>query len=953
MAEFVPPKVVLPPPSDPIGAAGKPAAPALAPSGSAERLLTSITPDVPRNDLGGYYGVQFTPNTTMVFNKIGIRAGALGLTEPRSVTIQESATQVGVARALVDLSVATSVDDFCYTDIPEITLSAGVAYDLFGLEFPGDGHSTWNQTPCVLRDCSSWASIGGWAGYASGLGLSGYSYTGIDLDYGTPNTVFVPGNDYWDTTPGAEWTSNTTFTLDRLTAYPIVNATASWSRSTFSHSTGKWHVEDTVIQLSPGTHVGVGFAARFIDWGDLDQAFYVFNSSYAAIRVGYNDVLALPAAFYKPGDTPNKTHVALEVDFDAKTMRVNNLTNGSGWSDPADISTLTGSAWFFSIGHLGNGVQTDQDTINFGGSPFAVPLSPGYAAWAPFTAPPVTGTLTRTQFPQTLSATGNVLVAGALTQTQAPQTLSAAGKVLVSGVLNQLQAPNTLSATAMVGQIGILAATEAGDTAALTGQLAWQATLAATEAGDVAAFVATVRWLGTLAATEAGDTFSATGTVATTGIIGGSLAATEAADAAVFAGQVTGVGGVLAASEASDTAAFVATVRWLGTLAATEAPDAAAFVGAVRTAGVLAAIEAGDTANFTSFAADTIVAVLAAVEARDTASFVGGISTTGVLAATEASDRAAFKGTVFGVITGHLAASEGADTAYFTSRPAIDSSITSCCPPPLCGNDLCCTFVAFINQMPTGPAWDYWKQAAISYFQSNADPAECPLLHDPACPSLILHAIYCVLKLKSLVHDALWPAFRESNPATAITTLDAHLARMQWEDCYRQHCRGALSDELTPYEVMSPCGPLFCDPDIPPELENAVKRGVAIALTRANMGIIKNLDGLNWVIELLGAQVLPVYPPLVPTNPIVKPCDSKCLEPVAFQICHNRDWLPGLGTGDVCEQLAPPQVQAWWDWGCDRPAGLPEKIWPGVLAAECIVRSMMPVSCPSNISRCC
>ena len=49
---------------------------------------------------------------------------------------------------------------------------------------------------------------------------------------------------------------------------------------------------------------------------------------------------------------------------------------------------------------------------------------------------------------------------------------------------------------------------------------------------------------------------------------------------------------------------------------------------------------------------------------------------------------------------------------------------------------------------------------------------ECPLLQDPACPSLVLHSIYTVLKLRHVVHGALWLALRESNPYTAVTTLD-------------------------------------------------------------------------------------------------------------------------------------------------------------------------------------
>ena len=277
-----------------------------------------------------------------------------------------------------------------------------------------------------------------------------------------------------------------------------------------------------------------------------------------------------------------------------------------------------------------------------------------------------------------------------------------------------------------------------------------------------------------------------------------------------------------------------------------------------------------------------------------------------------------------------------------------------CCPPPLCGNDLCCTFVAFFNLLPSGPMWDYWKAAAISYFERNDDPAECPIVKDPSCPSLILHAIYTVLRLRHVVHNALWPAFRESNPTTAVTTLDAHLARLHWEDCYRQHCRSVLLGELTPYEIWTECGPVFCEVDFPPELEAAVKKGIVTALSRANMGIIKNLCGLNWIIEPLGAKIVPIYPPPAPDQSLPDPCDVYNCSDVAFQIIHSQDWLEGVGSGDICEVNQPPdKVSAVWDRACDKPAGLPDQIWPGVLAAECIIRSMLPTSCPPNITRGC
>ena len=75
---------------------------------------------------------------------------------------------------------------------------------------------------------------------------------------------------------------------------------------------------------------------------------------------------------------------------------------------------------------------------------------------------------------------------------------------------------------------------------------------------------------------------------------------------------------------------------------------------------------------------------------------------------------------------------------------------------------------------------------------------------------------------------------------------------------------------------------------------------------------------------------------------------------MAFEICNTNDWLEGCGSGDLCDTQVPlPKIQAYWDRDCDRPAGLPERVWPGVLAAECIVRSMLPPTCPSNVTRCC
>jgi hypothetical protein len=292
--------------------------------------------------------------------------------------------------------------------------------------------------------------------------------------------------------------------------------------------------------------------------------------------------------------------------------------------------------------------------------------------------------------------------------------------------------------------------------------------------------------------------------------------------------------------------------------------------------------------------------------------------------------------------------------------PCAHPEDVNCCPPPLCGNDLCCTFVNFFQLLPSGPMWDHWKRKAIDWFQNNEDdPATCPLITDPNCPSLMLHSIYTVLKLRNVVHNALWPAFRESSPYTATTTLDWHLQKLGWEDCYAQHCRSLVVGELTPLEVWTECGPQFCPPDYPPELEGAVKRNIAIALQRIQMGVIKNLCGLNWIIDPLGAELKPIYK-LTDDNPCAYLCTDKPEYTIGAKQTwiegqqNSQQWMEGTGSGDICEMHLPrPHIPAYWDRGCDKPAGLPDRVWPGVLAAECIVRSILPPACPNNIHRIC
>lgn len=224
----------------------------------------------------------------------------------------------------------------------------------------------------------------------------------------------------------------------------------------------------------------------------------------------------------------------------------------------------------------------------------------------------------------------------------------------------------------IVSAIGSLATTEAVDTPALSGTVAWLGTLAAVESSEITAdselYTADNDVLTIDTIPQAKDSAVFTGAVSA-GAVTGTLAATESADTAAFAGLV-GRSGTLAATEGADATGFTGTAVTLGTLAATEGSDVAAFAGLVGRSGTLATVEAGDTAVFT--ATVRWLGVLAATEGvADTAAFTGTVATpaiTGVLAAIEGAAVAAFTGTVRWLAV--LAATEGADVFAFSGNVA-------------------------------------------------------------------------------------------------------------------------------------------------------------------------------------------------------------------------------------------------------------------------------------------
>lgn len=273
-----------------------------------------------------------------------------------------------------------------------------------------------------------------------------------------------------------------------------------------------------------------------------------------------------------------------------------------------------------------------------------------------------------------------------------------------------------------------------------------------------------------------------------------------------------------------------------------------------------------------------------------------------------------------------------------------------CCPDPLC-IPFCSTACSFVDLLPTGPMWDFQKREALRCLEGCGE--DCG---DDDCPSMAKYAIYGARVLHRLVQTTLWPAIRESNPATAVTTLDDWLDRYGWQDCYRTCCRSEYLAMFSPYETESVCGGTrYCPTNFSEEFECALKYAILQALVRLQRGVIKNLDGINWVIAPLGAVVSPRQPwPQDVADYLGGDCEVEdggppcfCGE-AQFEICNSVDTLPGCPI-EAC-LTSPTTVPALQSYQCeDEPAVF---LYPGVVAAECIVRSMLNNKAPTVLRRC-
>ena len=291
----------------------------------------------------------------------------------------------------------------------------------------------------------------------------------------------------------------------------------------------------------------------------------------------------------------------------------------------------------------------------------------------------------------------------------------------------------------------------------------------------------------------------------------------------------------------------------------------------------------------------------------------------------------------------------------FVPRPTLKGS-GACCPDPLC-LPTCDIICSFVELLPTGPMWDRAKQETTAYFSGGGDYDPCDVVCTTCpCPTLVSYAVYGARLLHDMASNVLWPAIRESDPKTAITTLDDWLDRYGWQDCYRNTCVGQFASALSPYAVADGCGgKSYCAVDFPPAFELALKHAILQCLVRAQNGVIKNLDGINWVIEPLRSILRPRMPwPEGYAKKLAGDCEEpdgpECYcDEALFELCNVGDTIPAAPSLASQCNAAETTVASLQLFKC---GDVDTMLYPNVIAAECIVRALMPRKCPNILFRC-
>lgn len=261
---------------------------------------------------------------------------------------------------------------------------------------------------------------------------------------------------------------------------------------------------------------------------------------------------------------------------------------------------------------------------------------------------------------------------------------------------------------------------------------------------------------------------------------------------------------------------------------------------------------------------------------------------------------------------------------------------TQCCPPSICQIDKCALACIFISLLPSGPMWDRAKANAMqSYGLCDADSGAVTVCKPQSnCTSLVAHSIYTAYRLADVLGNGLAVSLREANPYTAFDTMDDWLDRLGWIDCFK--CRSCDQTKPSPYDNVTECGLVFCDLTAPFELSNATKHAIITSLSRLQMGLIRNMGNINFIIE--------------PLNSVLAK-DPACEEGVIYDgSCQYKFTIAKIDDEISAwrrlpcprdEEQTPKIKQCYTDKKCITNGELRE-ICPMQLAAECVVRSLLP-----------
>lgn len=285
--------------------------------------------------------------------------------------------------------------------------------------------------------------------------------------------------------------------------------------------------------------------------------------------------------------------------------------------------------------------------------------------------------------------------------------------------------------------------------------------------------------------------------------------------------------------------------------------------------------------------------------------------------------------------------------------PFASPTNDDCCAYSLCMSEVQAA-CSMLDLLPTGPMWD---GAKAKVRQQIVDAGGIPV-DGFDCASMVTYTAYLGLVLKDVVDSTIGVSVRESSPYTAVN-YDRFLDKLNWKDCFRSACRSPYIAKFSPYEVLDPlCRTTeYCPTNFPVEFENALKHAIMISLTRAQRGFIRNLAGFNWVIAPLGAVMAPTLPypqevqdslddVCVQAEDVICP-QCFCAE-ATFTLTHTGTTLPGAPTVASFCGNEPAPVAAQQTYTC---MGNSVLLYPGIIAAECIVRAFMPGVCPNVIYR--